>query len=291
VAEPIKLLTYLNGRVMPHSEAEPTLRRINETSSGGYYDIERTFSGAPFKLREHLRRLFNGLEHSGVDPGLSIAEMERITLGLVEANTPLLPAGGEFTVTQVVSTSGTEATQDVRPVNVVVYCQPLEFSRFARGYVDGVRIITPSTYGVPGGDEAAVAGGQQVMPLMNGKDGSITECQGANFMFARNGRVKLPDRLNVLPGVSMQTVLELASSLKIPVDEGKYSQLHVYDADEAFVSSTRFCVLPVATLNGVTVGRRLPGEITSALLGAWKALVGVDFVQQALAHLPGDETT
>ena len=291
MAESIKLLTYLNGRVMPHSEAAPTLRRINASSSDGYYDTERTFGGTPFKLREHLRRLFTGLEYSNIDPGLSIEEMERITLGVIEANAPLLPAGGEFTVTQVVSTMGPDAPEEAGPINVIVYCQPLEFARFARGYVDGVRIITPSTYGVPSGQEEGVVGGQQVLPLMNGKDGSITECQGANFMFARDGRVKLPDRLNVLPGISMQTVLELVSSLKIPVDEGRYSQLHVYDADEAFVSSTRYCVLPVATLNGVTVGRQLPGEITSALLDAWRTMVGMDFVQQALAHLPPDEKT
>ena len=60
---------------------------------------------------------------------------------------------------------------------------------------------------------------------------------------------------NVLPGVSMHTVLELASVLHIDVDEGLYSPSLIYDADEAFVSSTRYCMLPVATLNGYRVGR------------------------------------
>ena len=70
------------------------------------------------------------------------------------------------------------------------------------------------------------------------------------------------------------------------MDEGRYNQGDVYEADEAFVSSTRFCMLPVATLNGVEIGEGVPGRITSGLLDAWKAVVGIDFIQQALAHLP-----
>ena len=117
---------------------------------------------------------------------------------------------------------------------------------------------------------------------MVNEGGFITECQGANFMFVADGRLKLPDRRNVLPGVSMHTVLELASVLNIEVDEGLYSPSLVYDADEAFVSSTRYCMLPVASLNGYTIGRSTPGPVTQRLLAGWKQMVGMDFVAQAL---------
>lgn len=84
----------------------------------------------------------------------------------------------------------------------------------------------------------------------------------------------------------MHTVLELAESLDIPVDEGTYTQRDIYAADEAFVSSTRYCILPVATLNGLSVGNGIPGKTTNALLESWSAAVGMDFVNQALAHMP-----
>ena len=32
---------------------------------------------------------------------------------------------------------------------MIIYCQPLDVSTFASGYVHGVRLITPDTYGVP----------------------------------------------------------------------------------------------------------------------------------------------
>ena len=122
--------------------------------------------------------------------------------------------------------------------------------------------------------------------MLTNEEGDITECTGANFMFAQDGRIKLPDRRNVLPGVSMHTALELANHLGIGVDEGDYSAYDVYIADEAFISSTRYCVLPVATLNGLHVGEELPGPVTRKLLQAWRDLVGVDFVKQALDRLP-----
>ncbi|MCH7801725.1 MAG: aminotransferase class IV [Chloroflexi bacterium] len=287
MAQSIELLTYVNGRIMPHSQASPLLQRINASSVGGYYDAERTFGGKVFKLKSHLERLYRGLEASKIDPRISLDELERITLGVIEANLSLLPDGDEFTVTQIVNMSQPQSPDDAGTINVVVYCQPLDFTRFARSYLDGVRIVTPNTYGVPPGQEpgADKSIGQQAFLLMASPNGGVSECQGANFMFVKDGRIKLPDRRNVLPGVSMQTVLELAESLNIPVDEGTYTQRHIYAADEAFVSSTRYCIVPVSTLNGLAVGGSIPGEVTTALLESWSAAVGMDFVNQALSHL------
>ena len=56
--------------------------------------------------------------------------------------------------------------------------------------------------------------------------------QGGNFMFVVDGRIKLPDRSNVLPGVSMKTVLELAEGTGVGVDEDDYCTGDIYPADE-----------------------------------------------------------
>ncbi len=287
-----EFLTYVNGRVLPHSQALPELQRINTRSAGGYYDSARTFGGQPFQLRRHLERLFSGLRYSNIDPGITIDDLERTCRGLVEANFTLLEGGlGDMVVTQTITVARPVSADDLPSVDIAIYCVSLEFSGFARSYVDGVRLYTPITYPQPqdaeGGD--GKQGSTQTLALMVNDGGYITECQGANFMFVVDGRIKLPDRSNVLPGVSMHTVLELASVLHIDVDEGLYSPSLIYDADEAFVSSTRYCMLPVATLNGYRVGRSTPGSVTNRLTSAWKEMVGVDFVQQALRSLYGSD--
>ena len=117
---------------------------------------------------------------------------------------------------------------------------------------------------------------------------NVTECHGGNFMFVRDGRIKLPNRRNVLAGVSMQTILELAGPMGIPVDEGDYTTTDVYMADEAFVSGTRFCLVPADRFNGLRLAGELPGPVTRGLFSAWSDLVGLDIVQQALDNAPSD---
>jgi len=290
--DPTKLVTYVNGRIMPHGEALRAMQEQEMQSTGGFFDAERTFNRRIFKLGQHLQRLYNGLNYTKIDPGVTMEEMEGLTMEVLEANLPLLEPGDEYVVTQVVST-GAASTPEEPVVNVVIYCQPLDFTRFAMSYLRGVQVITPATYGVRQQDAVSPPEEppQQVYPLMTGQDGGITECKGGNFLFVQDGRIKLPDRRNVLPGVSMHTALELAGSLEIPVDEGDYAIYDVYKADEAFVSSTRHCMVPVATLNGFSLGEGVPGPVAGRLLDAWREMVGIDFVQQALDHLPGGSAT
>ena len=169
-------------------------------------------------------------------------------------------------------------------MNVAIYCQFLDFTPFALSYGYGVRVTTPVTYVVPPAERST---GQQSFALMSDAEGNITECQGGNFMFVVDDRIKLPDRSNVLPGVSMKTVLELAEKIGVGVDEDDYCTGDIYSADEAFVSSTRFCMLPVATINGLGIGVEMPGPVTRKLQDAWIEEVGVDFVKQALDHAAG----
>lgn len=281
-----ELTTYLNGELMPHSEAVAALQSEEAQSAGGFYDSARTFDGRVFKLRQHLQRLYNGLNATGIDPGLTIDEMEETSLRLLEANRHALGDGDELVITQVVSRIPPSSPEGAATVNVIIHCQLLDCGSFANSYVDGVRVATPSTYAVPGKSpqSSSKEARQRLYFLMDNAEGSITECQGGNFMFVHNGRIKLPDRRHVLPGISMHTILELAESLGIPVDEDDYCTRDVYAADEAFVSSTRHCLVPVDTVNGLRLAGSLPGPVTRALLDAWRGLVGMDFVQQALDH-------
>ncbi len=284
----VGLTAYFNGDVMPLSEVAEAMKAAGLESAGGFYDVERTFDGALFRLDDHLARLYRGLVYSDLDPGVSREEMADLTSDLMERNVPLLGPGQDFLVTQVVSVSpepeseeGDDEATGENAVNVAIYCQFLDFASFALSYGYGVRVTTPATYAVP---RAAVSRRQQSFPLMSDAEGNITECQGGNFMFVRDGRIKLPERSNVLPGVSMKTVLELAEKIGVGVDEDDYSTGDIYSADEAFVSSTRFCMLPVAAINGLGIGAEMPGPVTRRLQDAWVEEVGFDFVKQALDH-------
>ncbi len=286
MGETREFVTYVNGRFIPHSEALTEMSADGSSVAGGLYDAERTFNGDIFKLHGHLKRLYNGLEHANIDPGVAVDEMESLTLQVLDANRELLEVNDDFILGQVVSTSPSADGDGARQVNIVIDCQYIDFPIFAQSYLKGVRVVTPITYAVPANAAGGEAGSQKTYSLLNDLDGNITECRHANFLFVLGGRVKLPDRSKVLPGISMETVVELAEKLGIPVDEGDYSTYDVYEAEEAFITGTRYCMLPVATLNGLEMRGDIPGEVTKALMDSWFEKVGVDFVQQAVSHLP-----
>ena len=79
----------------------------------------------------------------------------------------------------------------------------------------------------------------------------------------------------------MYTVInDLAPALGLTVVKKNIEPFDVYEADEVFLTSTPFCILPAAKLNGLKIGDGKPGKITKKLLKAWSDLVGVDIVKQ-----------
>jgi len=55
-------------------------------------------------------------------------------------------------------------------------------------------------------------------------------------------------------------VLELAEELGIPCREADITPYDVYNADEAFITSTSKCILPAGRLNGIRIGQQIPGQ-------------------------------
>jgi branched-chain amino acid aminotransferase len=95
--------------------------------------------------------------------------------------------------------------------------------------------------------------------------------------------------VNALAGVTRATTLELAEQIGVPTRECDLQPYDVYTAEEAFFTSTPYCLMPATKFNGLPVGDGQVGPITKRLLAAWSDLTGVDVVQQALDQL--DEAT
>ena len=298
-------MVYVNGKLAPESQAVISALDRGFRWGDAVYEVARTFGGKPFKLRAHLDRLYRSLRYTRIDPGMSEDEMERATMEVVEANRGLLGPNDDFTVNQVVSRGLVEPSLE-HGANVAIYCLPVHFLEFAREFAMGVRLITPATRRNPPtslSPKAKISNKMNhfiaefeakgvdpgAMALMLDLDGNITEAAGGNFMFVENGRIKVPNRRHVLPGISMETLLELAENQGIPVDEGDYTTFDVYQSEEAFLSSTSYCLLPVTSLNGWTVGTGEPGPIARGLLASWGDMVGVNVVDQAMSHIPMGE--
>ncbi|MDP6771523.1 MAG: aminotransferase class IV, partial [Anaerolineales bacterium] len=116
-------------------------------------------------------------------------------------------------------------------------------------------------------------------------DGNISETVGGNIFVVTNGVIKYPSSRNLLEGVSRETIVEMAKSLGIPTKECVLQPYEVYTADEVFLTTTSFCIMPVSKINGNPLAAKVPGSITKQLTASWSELVGMDIVQQAQSHL------
>jgi branched-chain amino acid aminotransferase len=300
-------IVYVSGDFVPESQAVVSVFDRGFRWGDAVYDAERTYGGKLFRLDQHIDRLYRSLRYTRIDPGLSKEQMTEITKRVAESNALLRAPNDDYNVVQVVSRGVFSRSRRLTGLQatVVVYCVPIGFADFARFYVEGARLVTPSIRRTPPqcvSPQAKISNkmnhlladfeSKEVDPdaysLMLDLDGNVTENAAANFLFFSNGRLMLPNRRNVLPGTGMAIVLELARDLGIPVQEGDYTPFDVYQADEAVLTSATLCMLPVASLNGTRIGTDVPGPLTRRLLDAWSKFVGIDIVAQALSHLPAE---
>ena len=188
---------------------------------------------------------------------------------------------------------------------MIVECSPLPFKSRANLYRDGIEVVFPSIRRAPPeafsprakshnylnlimADLEAKAHDADAWAILLDLDGNVTEGMGSNFFTVTDGRMATPRARFVLPGISRQTVMELAEAQGIPCDERDIDHFDVYTADEIFLTSTSLCVCPVRTVNGATIGDgTVPGPITKRLMDAYVELVDFDWVGQYLKHADG----
>jgi branched-chain amino acid aminotransferase len=300
MSEPV---VYINGRLVPASEATVSVFDRGFRMGDGVFDTARTFRHRPYKLREHLERLLRSLYYIRVQPGLTLDELETRTLEVVAHNVQLLQPHDDVWITQVISRGPLRA---MGAPTVVILTEPLPFASFARYHRLGVPLVTPGIRHTPPqsvepraktvsrmnlvlAELEAQQRDPEAWALLLDLDGNVTEYSSGNFFMVRKGSLITPFERNALGGISRDVVFELAEELGIPCREANITPYDVYNADEAFLTSTSKCIIPVGSLNGLRVGQHIPGPVTKRLLDTWSARVEVDIVEQALSHLPEAE--
>jgi branched-chain amino acid aminotransferase len=85
-------------------------------------------------------------------------------------------------------------------------------------------------------------------------DGNFSEGTGDNFFIIKNETIYSTRGRNILRGISRDYIFELCDELKLKYEEKDIEPYDVYTADEAFMTGTPFCMLPVTTLNSLPLG-------------------------------------
>lgn len=101
-------------------------------------------------------------------------------------------------------------------------------------------------------------------------DGYLSEGSGENLFLVKNGRLLTPSLVSsVLPGITRDSVLQLARRLGIPIEEARLPREILYIADEVFLTGTAAEVTPVRSVDKIVIGKGARGPVTEALQKAF----------------------
>jgi branched-chain amino acid aminotransferase len=96
--------------------------------------------------------------------------------------------------------------------------------------------------------------------------GYVSEGSGENLFLVNNGKLITPPLgASILPGITRDTVIEIAKELGIGVEETTVQRAALYLADELFFTGTAAEITPIRSVDKIQVGAGKRGEITKRL--------------------------
>ncbi|MCL4157082.1 UNVERIFIED_CONTAM: hypothetical protein GTU68_016918 [Idotea baltica] len=263
------ILIYVNGELVPKSEAVVSVYDSGFMLGDGMWEGLRLYNGKWAFFDEHMDRLFNSLKSVSIDIGMSPADVLDILNKTADANGMTDNAHCRLMITR-----GRKAKPFQHPglsrfgptiVAIVEHSKPFQSLQ-----AQGISLATvPQVRGLPmsqdakynshsklncviGCLQAEQAGADEA--LMLDPHGFVNTTNACNFFIVRRGEVWTSTGDYCMNGVTRQKVIDLCSANDIPVFEKNYSLYEAYGADEAFLTGTFGAQTPVAAIDGKMIG-------------------------------------
>lgn len=241
----------------------------------GIFDFFKVVKGEPIFLEEHLTRFMRSAEGMGLPVRHSIEELKSLIIGLLNKN-QMLNSGVKITLTGGYSKDAFSLAEP----NFVVTQSPFIINEKAQE--KGIKVISVNHQrqlsGIKTIDYLMAI---KLLPQMKDQGAEdilyynnewITECPRANFFIVTKSGEILTPRKDILPGISRQKILEL-SGKEFTVRVADISLQDVYQAQEAFISSTTKNILPIVSIDDHSFGDGTPGIITRSLSQRYDELI------------------
>ena len=296
-------VVFFNGEFVAEREARVSIFDSSLMFGDMAFEMTRTFGHRPFRLREHLDRLYGSLRLLEIDPGMTLEEMEQTTLKTLRRNVPTEPNDVDWQIMHDVSRGPLPPyrslfPEGIRPT-VSINCWPLitHMGHFAPSYDTGVDLVIAAQQALPAHlvdpkaktrsrmhyQMAQLQGARMgnKWPVLTDPDGFLAEGPGWNIFLVKDGTLYTPEGRNILLGVSRGAAIDLARELGIPCQETNLGRYEALQADEIFCTATTYSMVHAASFEGQPVGAGEPGAVFKRLLGAWIDKAGIDFVAQA----------
>jgi len=284
------LQIWLDGKLVPEQEAKVSVFDHGLLYGDGIFEGIRAYHGRVFKLKEHLKRLYDGAQCLMINIPITMDQMQEAVLETLRAN-DLSDAYIRLVVTRGVGDLGLDPRKCPVPS---IFCIATSIALYPdEVYEKGLKLVTCATRRNP---PEALNGSIKSLNYLNNimakmeciqanvpegimltTDGYVCECTGDNlFLINGNKLITPPDHLGALPGITRQAVMDVAADLGMEVVEELFRMRSVYTAEEAFLTGTAAELVPVVEVDGRQIGAGKAGPQTTKLLDAFRALIQHD---------------
>jgi len=266
-----KNVCYLNGTIMPISEAVISPRDLGFLRGYAVFDVMPVVNGKPFLFDEHWGRL----ERSASDLGMRVRLTPDKAREVIEHLIRRHEAYESMVVRTVVS--GGPSESGIVPENRETLCIQIEemLPLPRQIYEEGGKIIMlefsrdlPSSkttaYIMPirERNRKLKAGAVEILYVKNGE---VLEASTSNFFVVKEGKIHTA-KDGVLSGITRGLVIRLAQVEGFPVREGVISLEELQDCDEAFITASNKRILPIVQVDDRVIGDGVPGSVTRRLI-------------------------
>ena len=277
-------IVYLNGSLIPRSQARISALDYGFLYGFGLFETMRAYEGRVFRLDRHLNRLARSAEVLGLP--LPATDLRSAVMATIQANQL-----GDARVRIAVSIGEGGIVPDPstcdQPTVLILagHYQPYPEQVYEKGFkaiVSSIRRNSQSPLSrlksanylesMLARQEARAAGVDEALCL--NEKGLLAEASMSNVFLVTNGTLRTPGPgSGILPGITREAILELASSLAISTLEDDVRRDELYQAQEAFLTNSLIEVMPLTEIDGKPVGSGRPGPLTRRLAAAYKRLV------------------
>ncbi len=279
------ILIYLDGRLVPKSEATVSVYDSGFMLGDGVWEGLRLYDGCWAFLDEHIDRLFEAAKAIDLDIGMDRNGVISALLETQKANGMTTDAHARLMVTRGVKIRPFQHPSLSRsgPTFVII----MEHSR--PSIPRPIRLATvPHLRGLPMTQDpklnshsklncilaciaAEKAGADEA--LMLDINGFVNTTNACNFFIVRKGAVWTSTGDYCMNGITRQKVIDICRTNDIPVFERNFSLVDTYGADEAFLTGTFGAQTPVSEIDGRVIGTGEMGPVTKRIRGLYKDLI------------------
>lgn len=276
---------WLNGRIVPKSEALVSVYDSGFMLGDGVWEGIRLYNGVWAFLEEHMDRLFEAAKAIDLDIRMTRHQVIQAIIDTQSANKMSDDAHARLMVTRGIKTRPFQHPSLSRQGPTIAIIMEHSKPSIPRP----IRLATvPHLRGLPMTQDpklnshsklncilaciaAEKAGADEA--LMLDVHGFVNTTNACNFFIVRKGEVWTSTGDYCMNGITRQKVINLCRENGIPVFERNFSLVDTYGADEAFLTGTFGAQTPVGSIDGRRIGEGEMGLLTKQIRMLYQALI------------------